>query len=130
MESYLMLSGQPESHPQSSVLVKSSYLGETKCPCHPCLRDIWESKVKSSVDYRLPMYCRYWLWSAVATTSAVSAEGVPALMETSVRYISKENLTGFSVNLGKGAKHELDEKRCKMTFPVNQFAYSTSWGRV
>lgn len=62
------------------------------------------------------MHCHFWLWSAVVTTSAVPAERVPALMETSVRHISKENLTGFSVNLGKGAKHELDEKRCKMTF--------------
>lgn len=51
-------------------------------------------------------------------------------MEASVQYIYKENLTGFSVSLGKDAKHELDEKRCKMTFFVNQFAYSTSWGRV
>ena len=51
-------------------------------------------------------------------------------METSVRYISKENLTGFSVNLGKGAEHKLDEKRCKVTFLVNQVAYFTSWGRV
>lgn len=111
-----MLSGRPESHPQSAVLVKISFLGETKCPCHPCLRDSEESKVKSSVYCRLHMYIHLWLWSAIVPTSAVPAEGVPALTETSVRYISKENLTGFSVNLGKGAKHELDEKRCKMTF--------------
>ena len=48
------------------------------------------------------MYCHFWLWSAPVTTSAVPAEGVPALMETSVRYISKENLAGFSGNLREG----------------------------